>query len=633
MSNKFKFRTVKAVADASLDSDVVTVEQPPVEYKINSEAQLIINDADDIALFLIGSGVSSEELATFYKVKSLLVKAKHTKEVTPVNVREWTKTMSEFSGQNIPSTVALDEYQSRTTVRKSVVNAFAALLHLNKSNQGYLSTSEFQQDRNDVPVGFHGHFKKYDETTIDDAKTSRDILLKATKSGCDNYNQAGGVLAVVDSKLDDPSIVERIVSVGEASQKDNTNLVSRISDPFNFVGQNIDVPKAQSYEHGATKILQKLLPTSLFYCVDDKMSAHDLLNSHLKDKPDDYAVYIKMKPTGVVGDIYTNKSIFDHLGHSYGFNEVDVGDQDRKLTYDEQRLDLGDIDQVVDLISQGEFAVSDDDIRIGKYVFNTFIPARLSRLASVDDLNKYFTCIQLITLPVLSGALNKSQSIFEKYRFYVFDPMGHVCLAVPGGYLSDLPIVKSCSLNLENALDIGVAPVTTNNVKPYMATCSEMNSYLFLLLSCFYANVRIDRNLLFSTINTVLEAVVPINPIPFQRMTAILFAGMMEKYAYLVGSEKIDDRRVMAFVDNALLDKLTPVVERKKKVDEDVSRRIGARRFNFGLNNKPDAPPPDKDGGIDKEEQKNSPVGTQQFTAESISSMSVQDMEKSLGLF
>jgi len=444
-----------------------------------------IDEADDIALLLIANGIDAAELANFVKISAILAKGGYNKDVNIVTQRKWTKTMDEGSQLKIPRSQFQIAYDTRTTIHKSVVNALAAFLHLGKSSQMYVSTLKFQEDRCEIPDKFIETFSSYDKVGPSDTVTSQEQLVKSVKSGCDFYKSVGGVTCLVDLPLDGDRAVKAVSIAASAHQKDKVPLISKVSDPFHFVCNKIDVVKRQSLEHMAMRRVVTLCPNTLFYCVDDKMSVLDLENHQLTALPLDYAPYVKFKSNGSTGDVFTNYKTYDKCGVQF----TDVSDfrtiPADECSYSDILIDLPpDVAACVDLMSSPGYFDAPTGFKFGRFSVERFVPARFGRMASVDDLDKYVDYFQLIPLGVLAGARKKSGHIFNSYRFYLIDVLSHMCLAVPVGYVHEFSSLHHIEGNKLSAQDFQALFVTTNNVQVYVTAASEVNSYLF---SCFMA--------------------------------------------------------------------------------------------------------------------------------------------------
>jgi len=449
------------------------------EFEFTDSMGQCLDDAEDMALFLIANGVDASELATFVKINALLGKANFNKDVTPVIQKKWTKTMDENALLSIPLSYFQAEYEKRTTVRKSVVNALAAFLHLDKRPQMYVSTDTYQESRGEVPDKFSGTFSSYEKHTADDTKTSQDYLMKSVKSGVDSYRSYGGVLCVESIDVDSPKFVSTIVSAATAYQKDKSPLIAKMADPFGFVCNNIDTPKAQALEHMAMKRLRTFCPNTVFYSVSDKCSQFDVENHQLKSLPDNYAPYLKFKTTGVLGDVHTNYKVLDYCGVDYEINDFEsIPEKDRG--YDDVVVTTSpDIRGCLDLMSSPCCFDTYEGYKFGDFIAERFIPARLNRIASVADLDKFADYFQLISLTVLAGARKKDGRIFNSHRFYFVDVESQTCLAVPIGYTVEFASFSHIEGNRLDAAVYNSSFVTTNNVSQYASASSELMSYLF----------------------------------------------------------------------------------------------------------------------------------------------------------
>jgi hypothetical protein len=551
----------------------------------------MLDEAHDMSLYLIGHGVDAEELAAYQKVSALLSKANFNREVSVQMSREWSRTMSDFADNNIPSSVALNEYTSRTTVRRSIVNAIASLLHIERRPQAYVAMDDSQQDRHGVSSTFLSAFSSYEKPTVDDVKSSSDALLKSVKTGCDNYNMGGGILCAMELPILDKGVisqplVNKVVAAGEAAQRDKINLVSKIAEPFNFVFNNIDAPKSQSYEHAAMRASVALFPNTVFYCVDEKMSNLDLLNTQLTQLPDNYSPYIKAKTHGNIGDLFTNTSVYDSAGIDYSLPTIVMeGDDIDDIPYVNRVLEIPQYGDLVEVLV-GDIVQPGQGFQFGRFPAESFVPARFGRLASVDDLKKHGASVQLISLSVLAGALKKSQYIFATHKFCLFDPMSQICFAIPAGYASLFPLLGEFESDITRAMGAGLLFITSNNAKLYMSACSELNSYMFPVLMRFYSKILIDRGMIFGLINIVLSKVSSVNGTAYGRVANMFMVTLLPQYVFLVGSDKIDDKKVQSFVGDALIDKVSPLTPRKgSKIDDRVDV-IKPRVYQFNTTSK-----------------------------------------------
>lgn len=559
-------------------------EQIQNDFELTEPMQRCIDEAEDLSLFLIANGVNATELASFVKITALLTKAKFSKEVTPSVQKKWTKTMDENATLGIPSKYFMVEYERRTTYNRSIINALASFFHLDKKPQAYVTVSPFQEDRNEMPVGFISAFSSYERVTDQDAITSQECLLKSTKSQLECYKSKGGVMCVENTDPSSPHFKPTLSVAAAAYQQDKVPLVSKIADPFAFVCNNIDTPKKQAMEHMAMKRLYKLFPGAVFYDVSDKISQLDVENHQMTALPDGRSPYIKFKPGGKLGDIYTNYHIFDKCGIDYDATDfMQIPEKDR--VYTDVCLTVADpLRSCIDLLSDGGLIEAPLGFKFGKFDASTFVPARLGRVASLSDLDEFPATVQLVSLNFLAGAKKKEGRIFSSHRFYWVDVGSHLCIAVPAGYRHDFEPLRIIEADKLRAAEFDALFVSTNNVSMYMAAASEVNSYVFPLLWKFYRNLNFRASLV-EVIQDVLDSVkFPINGTSFARAVNLFFSTFSLEYAFIVGSSKIDDRRVLSYFGESKLDQVVDYVPVKRDIKLGEDKEITKKRiasFNF----------------------------------------------------
>jgi len=569
-----------SVEDARQENE----EQIHDDFELSEPMQRCIDEAEDLSLFLIANGVTATDLASFVKITALLKKANFSKEVTPGVQKKWTKTMDENVSFGIPPKYFLTEYEKRTTYNRSIINALASFFHLDKKPQAYVTVSPMQEDRNEMPEGFAKAFSSYERTTEQDSITSQECLLKSTKSQLESYKSKGGIMCVENVEPSSPHFMPILNAAAAAYQSDKIPLVSKIADPFAFVCNNIDTPKKQSMEHDAMKRLYKLFPGALFYDVSDKVSQLDVENHQMTALPDGRSPYIKFKPSGKLGDIFTNYHIFDKCGIVYGSTDfLQIPEKDR--TYDDVNLQFEEpLRSCVEALAGGGLLEAPPNFKFGKYDVSIFIPAKLGRVASLSDLDDLPDTVQLVTLNFLAGASSKEGRIFSSHRFYWVDVASHLCIAVPAGYRHDFEPLRIIEKDKLKAADFGSLFISTNNVKLYMAAASEVNSYVFPLLWKFYRNLDF-RSTLVDVIQNVLDSVKhPVSGVSFLRTTNLFFDTFSLEYVFLVGSSKIDDRRVLSYYGESKLDQVVDYVPVKGKVNVGEDRELQKKRiasFNF----------------------------------------------------
>lgn len=189
---------------------------------------------------------------------------------------------------------------------------------------------------------------------------------------------------------------------------------------------------------------------------------------------------------------------------------------------------------------------------------------------------------------------------FNAFRFYLIDVASHMCLAVPVGYIFEFASFSAIESNKSEAATYLSLFVTTNNVEQYISACSEVNSLTFPLLWRFYRDLS-SRVEIPGLINSVFEGIKDsVNGISFSRIVNMFTDHFSISYCFLVGSEKIDDRRVANFCNEAKLDLITDYSPRasSNKVSGPSFDVIQKRKVAFTFSKTPDQEKPPISSGV-----------------------------------
>jgi len=100
----------------------------------------------------------------------------------------------------------------------------------------------------------------------------------------------------------------------------------------------------------------------------------------------------------------------------------------------------------------------------------------------------------------------------------------------------------------------------------------------------FYKDVSLRKSLV-ATIQSVTNAIVqPVNGTSFDRVINLFYSVFKESYVYIIGAEKIDDRRVLNFYNEAKLDLLTDYKPNVAAVKEKGGNKEVIRKRTLAFN-------------------------------------------------
>jgi hypothetical protein len=146
-------------------------------------------------------------------------------------------------------------------------------------------------------------------------------------------------------------------------------------------------------------------------------------------------------------------------------------------------------------------------------------------------------------------------------------------------YVNEFASLRSINSNPLDAANFQCLYVSTNNVAQYMNACSELASYTLPLTYKWYLDLS-SRGVILGLLNSVLERVQrPVNGTAFTRVFNVFVGNASERYTFLLGSKKSDDRRVISFVNAQRID--FDVGYSSASLSPDVSR---ARKVTFSFN-------------------------------------------------
>jgi len=514
-------------------------------YEPTMEALSFIDDCEDALLYMMGQGITVEELEAFTRVRDMLIISKYTKEVKPDVQKNWTETIKKSDTLSIPRSFLKNAHTVRTKVEDSFIAALKAVVFQIGGHQIAVSTTKDQRDRGEMPAEFGEEFVDYKQDLPSDLISSQQQLLKVSKNGYDEYNKCGG-LRITELIADESQLIETIRKSARHLVESKKVLTSQVADPCNFVFNGIDNPKVQSYEHAAVSHAHELFgENTLFINRTDTFSVGELANDQLNSNY--HVPYLKFARNGDLGDIYTNTKAWKGIGHHIGDDFPLSGDS--APAYSSAPADVGFLKPLIDKFCSSGKVVLRNGFELGDRVVNRLIPARFSRIATIDDLRNHKNSVLITQLNVIAGLSNKNKDLYSSWVFYLFEANSTLCYCVPMTLLSSFPIALSIYEDNDLGLMYGLIVIDDETVSRYMMACTELNAYVLPWVYKFYLKPSFFSSLFKSIEDTVEGVRKHWSGKPFKDVWKIFGYRFMKhsNYLFLVGAKKGNDARVISF--------------------------------------------------------------------------------------